>query len=112
LRADVLIAPHHGSGSSSSPAFLAAVAPRAVVIPVGHRNRYGHPAPEVLARYRQAGLSVWRTDRHGALDVAFAADGPRIRSARRDMRRYWRDAGYDPAIRAAPEWPAWSTPRR
>lgn len=90
-RSDVLVAPHHGSGTSSSPAFLAAVAPRAVIIPVGHRNRYGHPAPEVLARYRQAGLPVWRTDRHGALELDFTAEGPRIRAARLVSPRYWRE---------------------
>lgn len=93
LRSDVLVAPHHGSATSSSPAFLAAVAPRAVLIPVGHRNRYGHPAGAVLARYRQAGLPVWRTDRSGALELTFTPRGPRIRAQRREERRYWRESG-------------------
>lgn len=103
LRADVLIAPHHGSGTSSSPAFLAAAAPRAVIVPVGHRNRYGHPTPEVLARYRRAGLPVWRTDRHGALEVAFTASGPQVRSERQVSPRYWREDGGGAALRSGRE---------
>lgn len=89
LPAQVLVAPHHGSGGSSSAAFLAAVAPATVLIPVGHRNRYGHPAPEALARYREVGAIVWRTDRQGALTVRFTAGGPRVETERSRDRRYW-----------------------
>jgi competence protein ComEC len=52
LRSTVLLAPHHGSKTSSSAEFLAAVQPAVVLVQVGYRNRYGHPAPEVLARYQ------------------------------------------------------------
>lgn len=72
LRSTVLIAPHHGSKTSSTQAFLQAVTPQQTVVQVGRRNRYGHPAPEVLARYRALGLPlvaspecgayVWRSD--------------------------------------------------
>nr|WP_295775281.1 DNA internalization-related competence protein ComEC/Rec2 [Rhodoferax sp.] len=51
LRADVLLVPHHGSKTSSSAAFLDAVAPRFAIVQSGYRNRFGHPAPTVLARY-------------------------------------------------------------
>jgi competence protein ComEC len=57
LRSTVLLAPHHGSKTSSSAEFLAAVQPVVVLVQAGYRNRYGHPAPEVLARYEALGAS-------------------------------------------------------
>jgi competence protein ComEC len=56
LQSTVLIVPHHGSKTSSTAAFLDAVAPQVAVFQAGHLNRYGHPAQEVLARYRQRGI--------------------------------------------------------
>ncbi len=69
LRSDVLKAGHHGSKSSSSEFFLKAVEPRIVVISVGARNSYGHPAPEVLERFEAIGARIYRTDRDGAIIV-------------------------------------------
>jgi competence protein ComEC len=69
LRADVLKVGHHGSRTSSSPAFLAAVAPREAIVSAGRRNRFGHPSPQTLAALRGAGSRVWRTDRDGAVEV-------------------------------------------
>jgi competence protein ComEC len=73
LKADVLLVPHHGSKTSSSEAFLAAVQPREAWIQSGYRNRYGHPAPAVMQRYQERGIVVhdsphcgamtWRSDR-------------------------------------------------
>ena len=91
LKADVLVAPHHGSRSSSTPDFLAAVAPRLVVIPVGHRNRFGHPHPEILARYRALGAEIARTDRHGAVEIRLGPEGMRVVRAVDVERRYWRE---------------------
>ncbi len=91
LKADVLVAPHHGSNSSSTPEFLAAVSPALVVIPVGHRNRYGHPHPEVMARYRASGVEVARTDREGAVEVRLARGGITVSRAVETERRYWRE---------------------
>jgi len=88
--ADVLLAPHHGSLTSSTPAFLAALRPRWVVIPVGHRNRYGHPHPEVLARYRAAGVALARTDRDGAVTLRMQGDQLTLERARETEQRYWR----------------------
>jgi competence protein ComEC len=93
LRADVLVAPHHGSHTSSTPAFLAAVRPRVIVIPVGYRNRYGHPHPEVLARYRTLGVPVWRNDRDGAVQLRLERRGLVTTRAREVERRYWRESG-------------------
>ena len=69
LRADVLKVGHHGSATSSSPAFLAAVAPREAVVSVGRRNRFGHPHPLTLAALAASGARVWRTDHDGAVTV-------------------------------------------
>jgi competence protein ComEC len=73
LSALVLKVPHHGSDTSLSPAFLAAVNPEAAVIPVGADNRYGHPDPGALKRLAAAGARVYRTDRDGT--VTFVSDG-------------------------------------
>jgi competence protein ComEC len=92
LGSTVLIAPHHGSRTSSSLPFLQAVRPRLAVIQSGYRNRFGHPAPDVMARYREQGIAVlaspgcgawtWRSDRP-----------PHDGTCQRDAaRRYWHHA--------------------
>lgn len=80
LAADVLKVGHHGSGRSTSAAFLAGVAPEIAVISVGAENRFGHPAPEVLARL--AGVQVLRTDEQGRVEVTSDGKGWVIRSER------------------------------
>lgn len=90
LRADVLTVPHHGSRTSSTDAFLRTVAPSVAMVQAGYLNRFGHPRPEVVERYRSAGVTLlnsvdcgawrWRSDR-----VAPAWDD--CERARR--RRYW-----------------------
>jgi competence protein ComEC len=69
LRADVLKVGHHGSATSSSPAFVAAVAPSEAIVSAGCRNRFGHPNPATLATLAATGARVWRTDRDGAVRV-------------------------------------------
>jgi competence protein ComEC len=73
LAATVLKAPHHGSRTSSSSAFIAAVRPQVAVLSLGYRNRFGFPAPEVVDRYLAAGARVFRTDRSGAVSVDFSS---------------------------------------
>ncbi len=89
LKSDVLIAPHHGSRTSSTAEFLQSVAPGLIVIPVGHRNRFGHPHPLVSARYRALGSQVYRTDLGGAISVKIGASGIDVHSWRNEVRRYW-----------------------
>jgi competence protein ComEC len=74
--ADVLKVAHHGSRTSTSPPFLAAVRPKVAVISSGAGNRYGHPSPLVLARLRQAGAKVLRTDLRGG--VIISTDGEQL----------------------------------
>ncbi|OGB95885.1 MAG: DNA internalization-related competence protein ComEC/Rec2 [candidate division NC10 bacterium RBG_16_65_8] len=85
LKAQVLKVPHHGSRHSSTEALIGAVGPTAAILSVGHRNPFRHPHPEVLARYRAAGVRVWRTDRNGAIDVEMRPGETRVRG-RRDGR--------------------------
>jgi competence protein ComEC len=66
----VLKAPHHGSKTASSLAYLKAVQPEAVLISCGAGNDYGHPHQPVLARYKKLGIRVWRTDEQGTITVA------------------------------------------
>jgi competence protein ComEC len=76
LAATVLKSPHHGSKTSSSEPFLEAVNPQIVVISAGKDNRFGHPAPEVLERYTEHGLLIFRTDEQGTVEIS--TDGQRL----------------------------------
>ena len=67
LSADFLKVPHHGSKTSSTPDFIAAVAPKVAVVSDGEANPFGHPAPGTVERYAQAGVRLLRTDRDGAV---------------------------------------------
>ena len=69
----VLKAPHHGSATSSSAAFLSAVRPRVVVFSAGRDNRFNHPAPPVVARYRALHAALFSTAEDGA--VILETDG-------------------------------------
>ena len=89
-KADVLLVPHHGSRTSSTEAFIAAVAPRWAVVAAGYRNRFGHPAREVLERYERAGVRVLRTDRDGAVSVFLRRDSLELSGERLGRPRYWR----------------------
>jgi competence protein ComEC len=88
LHADVLLAPHHGSGTSSTLDFLQAVHPAMSVFQVGYRNRYRHPKKEVYERYGQLGVQRLRTDETGAITLEF--DRTVVYQAyRREHARYW-----------------------
>ena len=71
----LLKVPHHGSKTSSTLRFLRHYRPRWAVISVGLGNQYGHPNPAVLARYREQGIPLWRTDFHGFVQFAMSSDG-------------------------------------
>ena len=88
LRASLMLAPHHGSASSSSPVLLNTLRPRQVLIQSGYRNRFAHPAPVVLDRYRarqltwvespQCGAALWRSEQPNT-----------VHCHRQAARRYW-----------------------
>jgi len=91
LSADVLVAPHHGSKTSSTRGFLSAVSPDHVLFPAGYRNRYGFPKPAVVDRYRSLGTATHVTGHQGAVLVKFIpGEELAIDTHRRQYRRYWR----------------------
>lgn len=91
LRSEVLIVPHHGSKTSSTAAFLDAVAPRVAVFQAGHLNRYGHPAEQVLARYRERGIARIDTPSCGAWTWRSGSEAGALSAVceRAEARRYW-----------------------
>jgi len=97
LRSELLIVPHHGSRTSSTAAFLDAVAPRVAVVQAAYRSRFGHPAPDVLERYTARGIEVVRSDACGAWTLPGAAEAaqaaPPAVCERRAARRYWHHPG-------------------
>lgn len=106
VKADVLLVPHHGSRTSSSPAFIDAVQPRWAVVQAGYRNRFGHPAADVVGRYVERGIKVVRTDQCGAWQWRSADGSARCERAARP--RYWRavppqgqDEAFGPDVRSA-----------
>ncbi|MCM5678320.1 DNA internalization-related competence protein ComEC/Rec2 [Schlegelella sp. S2-27] len=92
LKADLLLAPHHGSKTSSTAGFLEAVAPRVAVFQAGYRNRFGHPAVQVLERYEERGIERIVSPACGAYRWA---DGVGV--CERDLRRrYWHHGTLNP----------------
>lgn len=91
LRAEVLLAPHHGSRTSSTDAFLDAVQPGTAIFQVGYRNRYRHPNPVVLERYVDRGVEILRSDAHGAITLKLRpGEEAEVIRHRIDRPRYWR----------------------
>lgn len=88
LAASVLLVPHHGSKSSSSAAFVDAVAPRTALVQAGYRNRFGHPAPEVAQRYRERGAALVASAACGAAHWR-SAEPEQVRCERGERPRYW-----------------------
>ncbi len=92
LRSTLLVVPHHGSATSSSPAFLAAVQPQSAVFSAGYRSQFGHPAPEVAARYERLEIAVWNTALSGALQVTLGEGvtfSGELLAHREQSRRFW-----------------------
>jgi len=96
LKSDILVAPHHGSKSSSTKVFIDAVQPKHTVFTAGYLNRFKHPAPKVVARYQDAGSAIHRSDYHGALTINTHSELASehqisVSSWRKQSKRYWHD---------------------
>lgn len=87
LHATVLLAPHHGSHSSSSMALLQTLRPQWVFIQAGHHNRYQHPSAQVMARYHSLGLRTHATPSCGA--IRWYSNTTEVSCHRQDVQHHW-----------------------
>lgn len=93
LGVDLLVSPHHGSATSSGPGFLNHVGPKIVLISSGYRNKFGHPHPDVMNRYRVRDIVSLNTAETGAITVLTGAE-TRILYSRKQPAGIWRPNGY------------------
>jgi competence protein ComEC len=91
LNAEVVVVPHHGSATSSTAAFVRAVAARFAVVSAGFDNRWGFPKPAIRERWRQSGADVLVTGERGAVTIEMGRLPLRVATARGGRRRYWRN---------------------
>ena len=89
LAADVLILPHHGSQTSTSPVFLQAVKPSIAIASAGYLSRHGHPHRQVLSRLRRQGVKIFNTAYSGSLKMRFSKQGLETIEYRAKHRRFW-----------------------
>jgi competence protein ComEC len=89
LQSHVLIAPHHGSKTSSSESFLQQVAPELILIPAGYLNRFHFPHPLVLERYQRLGADWLNTGDKGAISLYSNEAGLTVLSEKKKQQRYW-----------------------
>ncbi|MCW8108582.1 DNA internalization-related competence protein ComEC/Rec2 [Alteromonas ponticola] len=89
LRSDILIAPHHGSATSSTQIFVNSVSPRWVIHTTGFRNRWGFPADEVISRYKRAGSKQLNTAAHGYLQIVLDKREMRVKNFRDNFHKRW-----------------------
>ncbi|MGI9860772.1 DNA internalization-related competence protein ComEC/Rec2 [Moorella naiadis] len=80
VQSTVFKVPHHGSRYGLEPEFLRRVAPQLVVIPVGEKNNFGHPAPEIIAYWQKQGVPIYRTDRQGAITISSDGENWRVKT--------------------------------
>lgn len=89
LDVDVLVAPHHGSATSSSPALIRATSPDHVIFPTGYLNRFKFPRQEVIERYENHGTKILNTAHDGAISIQFGINATSIVKQREKSLRYW-----------------------
>lgn len=89
LQANVLIAPHHGSNTSSTSAFLQQVAPEVSLLATGYRNQFRFPHPAVIKRYQAQQIRWLNTAELGAIQVDMTATGTQITAYRDQVGKYW-----------------------
>jgi competence protein ComEC len=103
LKSTLLVAPHHGSKTSSSRTFINAVQPELVIFTVGYRNRYHFPASAVIKRYQKLNSTLFTTAEHGAIEFKFnlhTLSSPV--TWRQHAQRIWT---HQPLITSSPQYP-------
>ncbi len=89
IKADILLAPHHGSKTSSSNGFITTIAPKYAVISAGYRNRFGFPKQDIMSRYEAHGVETLVTYMAGEISMKFSTVGLKIEQFRSKNRRFW-----------------------
>ncbi|MGZ8903568.1 MAG: ComEC/Rec2 family competence protein, partial [Methylobacter sp.] len=89
LKANILIAPHHGSNTSSTSRFLQAIQPEYVLIPAGYRNQFGHPHRDVLQRYQLIKAKWLNSADSGAITINVSDGSWLVQSLRDTESKYW-----------------------
>lgn len=89
LPAQILVAPHHGSRTSSTAEFVQTVHPQYVLFPVGYKNRFHFPSVSVVERFRSMGAALFNTAQDGAIQLAIDKQGVNI-TTQRQAKRIWR----------------------
>lgn len=89
LQSEILVLGHHGSKTSSSESFLAAVKPHLAIVSAGFHNQFGHPSPSVVARLNTQHIAIDNTIQHGTLRYHLAKQGIITRQAWRQRGHYW-----------------------
>ena len=87
--ADVVLMPHHGSSTSSTPPWVSAAEAKVAIAQAGYLSRFGHPRPEVVRRWRESGARVLSSASHGAVIVNSTSEGLDVKPWRQHARRYW-----------------------
>lgn len=96
LNADILIAPHHGSKTSSTDIFIKHVTPKAVIYTQGYENRWRFPALNVVERYRQHNVQQYFTSSEGYTLVTFRKGSFKVNTLRSDLKKRWYLKGKPP----------------
>ncbi len=92
LSSDILVAPHHGSKTSSTHSFIQAVGAKQVIFTVGYLNRFKHPKPMIESHYKNNDAAIYRSDYHGELRVNFTRQQSlKVESWRQTQPKYWQD---------------------
>jgi len=91
LKADVMLIPHHGSKTSSSWPFIAAIEPQLAIVSAGYRNRFNHPSPNIMSRYQQLHIPVFNTAQYGQIQVRFPNSSAEnsVSLKRSDYKKFW-----------------------
>jgi competence protein ComEC len=87
-RADIVVVPHHGSRTSSSPDFVRALSPQIAIFSAGYRNRWGLPKSDIVKRWREAGARTFSTAKSGAIEI-HVGQRLQVSEHRKAARRYW-----------------------
>jgi competence protein ComEC len=89
IRTDILLVPHHGSKTSSTEEFIAAVSPKYAFIPAGYRNRFGFPKKDIIKRYDAHDVKTYVSYETGEISAKFRDEGLQIDEFRTNNRRFW-----------------------